>query len=252
MRDSREGAMPGFGNRYYEVKEGFSLLRVDGYSWSNTYVGSSRAAAPVLLAVTGNPGDELHDLVGGLFYVSAETGETHKVCLVPPKHIFEKSYGGDPEKHRIDALVKGGFLTEVPEPRRSADYRGAVAKADKQYPDLSGGITVVDRDPLNDVADELLDLMRDDGVEIVASTIRFRSQNEYRNAVAVFGVDGVDGEFNLFIYDTMKVRLIAPKSLRETTNPIDGNLRSEESEVVAVRLAEYINSAIHDHGAPMP
>jgi hypothetical protein len=189
----KEYVVPGFGNKYFVVQDHFRILKDVGSSLSNTYVGRSRAFDKVLLSTTAQPGDEIHDLVGGLHHVCADTGETHRIQMVPSKGLFEKSYGANPEAGRLVDLQRGMYLEEIEEPRLPYSYAQAREASDKIHPELTGGIRMVDRDPLEDVSDEIIDALQDQGAAIIPSSISFTSQTAHYSARTRFAL-GVEGD----------------------------------------------------------
>ncbi len=243
--------MPGFGNNYYTVEQPFRILKKEGFSPSNTYIGSSRASDAVLKAETAYEGDEIHDLVGGMFHVCERTGRTTKVRLVPSKGLLEKSYGADPEGSRRDALVKGEFLSPTEEPKLEGNYRQATEISDAQHPEFTGGIYAVDRDPLEDIADNIIDDMQDAGIDIEAASCEFRSQTAYDNAKFTFNLNGHDDQWVLYVLDDGRVRLSAPKALREHNNSWkDAKFVGFSSATIAATLSDWMKEKLP--AAPTP
>lgn len=244
--------MPGFGNNYFAVEKEFRLLAVDGHSPSNTYIGSSRSYDAVLLAVNARPGDEIHDLVGGMFHVSGETGLVSSIRMVPPKSILEKSYGPSPEKSRRDGLVEGGYLKELPEPTLAADYNSARERK-KDYEPNQGGVRNIDRDPLNDIADELCDEMENNGFSPDVQSINFLSETAYDPAKLVFTVDGGPEKFKVFFFDSGKIRLVRPRSIDVSADRvIDGDLKNEGVGGIAEKFVQYIDDIVAERNSPTP
>lgn len=245
--------MSGFGNSYFQVESEFRVLRVDGHSPSNTYIGSSRASDPVLMAENVMPGDEIHDLVGGMFHVSRQTGETRSIRLVPPKHVFEKSYGPSPEASRRDDLVVGGYMSRLVGQTLKGNYRDAIEVSSKNFPELKGGIKVVDRDPLNDIADEVSEALEASGVSMDSQSILFHSHSAYENAKLSFSVDGVPGRFRVYIYETGTLRMIAPDKIEPSSGRVvDADLKLESVEDIATKFSDRIREIENELGLSAP
>lgn len=240
-----------FGPQYYSVENAFRILQMDGHSPSNTYIGSSQAFDQVLLAKTAEPGDEIHDLPGGLFHVSAATGKTHKIRLVAPKHVFEKSYGPSPEVTRREALEEGSYISNLESPLLKADYGQAADAADKSHPAHTGGIREIDRDPLHDVSDDLINGLEDAGLDIGidAATTQFYSQSPNSPALTSFEIDGA--KWKVMIFDSNLLRLSTPKELRGTGDNIcDADLKKLSMDDAAAALSEFLKEKMGANPAP--
>lgn len=109
-------------NKYYTALEPFEVLRAVGTKPSNTYIGRSQVIDTVYETTTVNPGEELHDLVGGLFHVDGEN-RPHEIRLTKPPHIFEAKYHTGAEAARMSELVRDEFLAEEDDPRNVENYR---------------------------------------------------------------------------------------------------------------------------------
>lgn len=112
-----------WGNSYFEVVEPFKVYIKVGISKSNTFIGSSMMYGNVYEHVTLEPGDEIHDLHGGVYAII--DGEPYKAYPeISEKHPFEKSYGTHEEQWPVKNLrkiteakarkPKGGYHREDP------------------------------------------------------------------------------------------------------------------------------------------
>ncbi|MBO9428169.1 hypothetical protein [Sulfitobacter sp. R18_1] len=250
--------MPGFGNKYFVVKDHFRILKNVGSSPSNTYIGRSRACTPVLLSTTAQPGDEIHDLVGGLHHVCADTGETHHIQMVPSKGLFEKSYGANPEAGRIVELQRGMFLEEIEGPTLKYNYAQAREFSDKTHPELTGGIRMVDRDPLEDVSDEIIDALQEQGVSIIPESISFASETAYSSARACFALGGAGDDWSksedlwiLTVCNNARAILRAPDRLHTPENyAADINFKAGPISDLVSPMVDLVNELAP--GASMP
>ncbi len=100
-------------NAYLVVTEPFEVYALAGHSDSNTWVGSSKALGNVYDRVTLKPGDEIHDLFGGVFAVIDGTAREVRTTI-SEKHLFEKSYGGSVEEWPVAKLreIKAAEATQ--------------------------------------------------------------------------------------------------------------------------------------------
>jgi hypothetical protein len=244
-----ESDVAGYGNKYYKVEDRFRILKNIGSSPSNTYIGSSRSCTSVFEDTTAEVGDEIHDLVGGMFHVCAETGATTSIRLVPQKSILEKSYGGDPNNNRRDALLLGEYLKLQAEPVLVGDYKGATDLSNTQFPEFTGGIRTVDRDPLEDVSDEIIDALQDQGVDMDPNSIKFTSETAYGPAETKFAVAGVDDPWRLIIGDDGRLILIAPSELNQSPQQ-PGNHRFDALDDIVTPMAKVISEL--QPSAPTP
>lgn len=78
-------------NAYFRVTAPFDCYVLVGHSDSNTYTGRSMVLGNVYQKVTLRPGDEVHDLFGGVFVARqrARAALPGRV-LLPTKHPFER------------------------------------------------------------------------------------------------------------------------------------------------------------------
>lgn len=109
-------------NKYYTALESFTLLRLVGSKPSNTWIGRSRVLDRIYTEVQVLPGEELHDLCGGLFHIDGE-GVSHESRLTHPPHIFEAHYHRGAEGVRMNALLNQDFLTSEDSPTKVLRYR---------------------------------------------------------------------------------------------------------------------------------
>jgi hypothetical protein len=109
-------------NKYYTALEPFEVLHITGHKPSNTFIGASQVMDAVLERVTVQPGEELHDLVGGLFHIDSE-GKAHVCRFTKPPHIFEAHYHRGAEASRRDDLLRDEFICHEDEPSAVANYR---------------------------------------------------------------------------------------------------------------------------------
>lgn len=86
-------------NRYYLVSQRVTVAALTGYRPSNVFYGASRAHFPVYDLTLAEPGDEVHDLVGGRFLVR-QGGEV--VELGVPETSPNPYHDGPPAEARID------------------------------------------------------------------------------------------------------------------------------------------------------
>jgi len=78
-----------WGNAYFRVTASFDCYVHIGISDSNTYAGRSMLMGNVYRKLTLVPGDEIHDLFGGVFAVHAGNALRAQMQL-PTKHPFER------------------------------------------------------------------------------------------------------------------------------------------------------------------
>ena len=109
-------------NKYYTAISPFQILRKAGSKPSNTWIGASRVIDTIYEEVTVMPGEELHDLCGGLFHIDGE-GVSHESRLTRPPHIFEAHYHRGAEGARMQALVAQDFIAPEDDPRKGIRYR---------------------------------------------------------------------------------------------------------------------------------
>lgn len=119
-------------NHYYRLAEPVFYLDRMGWAKSNTYIGSSQVLDTIYVGRNAWPGDEFHLLAGGDFLLQAD-GEIKDVSFWFPKHIFEKSYGGEPTSKGLFAeLEKQGVVQRIEAPDGKLPY--AAARREEEYP----------------------------------------------------------------------------------------------------------------------
>ena len=80
----------GDSNSYYEVTGEFGCFVKDGYKPSNASYGSAKIFKPNLVAHKAQPGDEIHNLHGGVFLIK-RNGTIHRVFATgEQKGAFER------------------------------------------------------------------------------------------------------------------------------------------------------------------
>ena len=79
-----------WGNAYFRVTEPFDCYLLVGVSESNTYTGRSMVFGNVYQRVTLRPGDEIHDLFGGVFVARQRGAALPARMKLPTKHPFER------------------------------------------------------------------------------------------------------------------------------------------------------------------
>jgi hypothetical protein len=85
-------------NRFFKVTKKFDIFLRVGYSESNTWIGASRMLGSVYRKVSLRRGDEVQDLIGGLFVIR-KSGEIFEAKMsIDERHPFEKRYGAAPEQ----------------------------------------------------------------------------------------------------------------------------------------------------------
>ena len=111
-------------NAYFRVIECFEVLRLIGISESNTWVGRSRMFGNVYERRILRPGDQVHDLFGGVFVLLGEAVFRARMKL-SEKHPFEKTYGPPGEElwpvEKLERIApedvlrpRGGYHRDVP------------------------------------------------------------------------------------------------------------------------------------------
>lgn len=92
-----------FENTYFEATDTFQVLCPIGHYDTNTFVGSSCMIGVLYSWVTVNPGDQIHDLFGGVYLVQ---GNKMTPCrtYISDKHPFEKVYSPEEEQYPLDKL----------------------------------------------------------------------------------------------------------------------------------------------------
>ena len=113
-------------NSFFKVTSPFKIYIAVGRYTTNTFFGSARAMGVMYRHVTLNPGDEIHDLVGGVFVY--HDGKTYQGKMnLSEKHPFEKVYGREEEIFPVENLTLisspssndwNSNLPEVNAPRR--------------------------------------------------------------------------------------------------------------------------------------
>lgn len=111
-------------NKYYTALETFQVLRAVGSKPSNTYIGASRVIDTIYEEVSVLPGEELHDLFGGLFHIDSD-GKAHETRLTKPVHIFEAKYHRHAEGDRMKRLLDDELIAAEDEPSAVENYRAA-------------------------------------------------------------------------------------------------------------------------------
>lgn len=109
-------------NEYYVALEPFQILRATGSRPSNNYIGRSQVIETIYEEVEVRPGDELHDLVGGLFHIDSD-GKPHESRLTKPPHIFEAHHHRGAESARKADLLRDEFIWPEDDPRKVEKYR---------------------------------------------------------------------------------------------------------------------------------
>lgn len=95
---------PAFTATYYLVTDPFQVYKSIGTAESTTYFGRSMALGTVYRELIAAPGDEIHNLPGGVFLITrgAWVGVPIRIAL-PERHIFE--HGNDhPEQWPLPKL----------------------------------------------------------------------------------------------------------------------------------------------------
>ena len=114
------------GPKYYRVAKPFGYLIQLGHRWTNTWIGRSQCSELVLDPGEADVGMVFHDLPGGVFTsgdaaaISDDSG--HIARFTQPRHIFERSYGPDPDRSRFRELIRDGYLIECEPPTVRPDY----------------------------------------------------------------------------------------------------------------------------------
>jgi hypothetical protein len=113
-------------NSYFTFTDYVPVWVKSGSEASNHYYGASRLYRPTYNKATASPGDELHWLHGGLFFVSAKNQAAVYVQLTAPKEFspFEKRHNyTDPREREIQSLISAGSLERIgPDERIHANY----------------------------------------------------------------------------------------------------------------------------------
>lgn len=117
--------MPVIENRYYRVMQQMPARDLVAHMEGNEWIGHSRSLWPVYRAFTLQPGDEIHELAGGTFAITAG-GEVHEsVKVMDPPHIQSVmlKYGGNRRKTVAEAATGGIEEIQREEARIPGAYR---------------------------------------------------------------------------------------------------------------------------------
>jgi hypothetical protein len=99
----RNNLTTAYDNAYFEVVRPFEVFIRVGFSESNTYYGSSMVMGSVYRRITLKPGDQVHDLFGGVFVFS--DGQPYEATTtISEKGPFEKVYYTVPEEWPVENL----------------------------------------------------------------------------------------------------------------------------------------------------
>ena len=119
-------------NTFYIVDAPIKVFIQDKYVGTGHHV-SSNAGTSELHRMTYKPldlddGDEIHSLVGGLFFVIDGESKAYEGVLVKPgdRSPFEKSYGtpSDPNQEMLKKLMKNGDISKISSAEKaSVKYR---------------------------------------------------------------------------------------------------------------------------------
>lgn len=90
---------------YLTVISSFKIYIAVGSYVTNTFFGSSRACGISYRSINLVPGDEVHDIFGGVFVVHEGKAYQAKMKL-SEKHPFEKTYGMTEEIFPLENLSK--------------------------------------------------------------------------------------------------------------------------------------------------
>lgn len=108
-----------YSNSYFQVTESFEVFVRVGWSKSNTFYGSTQLCGGVYRKVVLQPGDEIHDLVGGLFVLTGDRKQGQFVTIeINTTHPFLRN-STNPEEWPLSKLEACrpsdvGYNTEVP------------------------------------------------------------------------------------------------------------------------------------------
>lgn len=131
---------------FWKVNQPFRIYERYGTSDSNTWVGRSKALTANFWALNAKPGEQIHVLPGGTFLIRQD-GTGAPIRFEPPKHIFEKTYGGAPtDTQRLERLTKLGRAETIDKSQIiKADYRSLMERAEKWLGDHVR--EVIEREP---------------------------------------------------------------------------------------------------------
>lgn len=113
--------------RFFRVEKPFRAYRLVGDFLSNTFIGSSQCFENVYEARNVRPGDEIHVLPGGTFHFDASERKWWCLRLDPPRHIFEKTYGFEPDDMILARRGSKGVVTESDYSTLKCDFKAARA-----------------------------------------------------------------------------------------------------------------------------
>jgi hypothetical protein len=111
-----------YGNRYYRVTQPTQLWVKTGSVPGNHYYGASRIYDTTGVELTACVGEELHDLVGGLFIIR-EDGVVYEVLHKSPKDLnnhFCHDY--TPRRWYLDKIIERAGGAEIKNPKQ-VSYR---------------------------------------------------------------------------------------------------------------------------------
>jgi hypothetical protein len=116
------------GNAYYEVEASFPIYVVKGHRLTQFHYGASQIGQPTYNEVRTEDGDQLHFLIGGLFYVKGDTQEAFLARLTPPDEFgpMRKNHSGihrDSNLYHINWLLEIEYVRSIPkEAAMKTDY----------------------------------------------------------------------------------------------------------------------------------
>jgi hypothetical protein len=104
-------------NTFFKVTSSFDVFVAVGHAPSNSFYGSSQIFGTVYRKVTLTPGDEIHDLCGGVFVVTG--GVAYAATMkIDEKGAFERSYGSVEEQWPTDNIEVSATRKEVAYPSK--------------------------------------------------------------------------------------------------------------------------------------
>jgi len=103
------------GNAYFRVVSPFHVLVPIAHYPSNTFAGASQVFGILHRRMEVQPGDEIHDLCGGVFVLFNSRGDAKarpaRIAL-SDRHPFEKVYAGEIEQWPTDNLIQMSLPTK--------------------------------------------------------------------------------------------------------------------------------------------
>ena len=117
-------------NKYFRVLQPLKVWKLMGHQPTNSYYGNARIHAPHYERFELEQDDEIHQLVGGMFFVRLwnDGVEVFEGRISPPsdKHPFEKSYAvHDGRDYTLAKLVSDKIIQPIPveQSHRGLKYR---------------------------------------------------------------------------------------------------------------------------------